>query len=723
MKDRTFYNKLKKLRIELLYLNSYQSIALLTFITVMISMLYGSEYGEPGYKPYVYTTWLPFAFSVYFLKLLITIIYRKNLFITGNDRFWQFVFYFSTFLTGLVIGLSSIFVLGMTNEIDKLFIVLLISGISSGSTSMLSTSMTSFFIFNSLSLFPYIFYYLLLAVPDFRVVGYLLFIFMFTIIFTFFRIYKVLNRSLSLKIENDLIIEKLLQSEDKFTKSFYSGIAPMAMINVKKGIIIDVNKAMSNLLEYSREDFIGKNPYDFSISERPVDFIDIVLDTAREGKISGRNMTLITKNGVIKKCLINIETFKVENDVIAYFMLQDITKMLDYEKNLEYERDRAEEAAKAKANFLASMSHEIRTPMNSILGMTSLAMMSDSDTEKNKYLNTVKDSGEYLLALINDILDFSKIDAGKVEINLTDTSLPKLLDSVYRMMETHILNKKLEFIINTNISVPEFIKCDPERLKQILINLIGNAIKFTPEGSVMVNVRLSDGSGFTHISASGEFIEFSVKDTGIGIPEDKHEEIFKSFTQAQSSTFRKFGGTGLGLTISRQLIRLMEGDIKVISAPGKGSTFAFIIPLIHGEKVVEKTVEFPVSLPGEKKRILVAEDNHLNRKLIEAFMKKLGHEFALAENGEEVIKLLKNRCFDIILMDLEMPVINGYEAMKRIRDGEAGDENRNIIIHAMSAHVMQTTITKCIADGFNGYIIKPIDLKKLKNVLEKHNNI
>jgi PAS domain S-box-containing protein len=568
-----------------------------------------------------------------------------------------------------------------------------------------------------LSLFPYSIYFIFSLKQDYTPVGFLIMLFLATIFITAYRINKTLTRSLNLSIENDSIIDKLSQSEEKFSKSFYSGIAPMAMMRMDNAKFIDANNAMINLIKYTREEIIGKSPYDLELYQKTEDAIDLIVEASKKGHLSNREISLTTGDGKDIHCLVTVENFILNDTIIALVMLQDFTERIENEKQLKIERDRAETAANAKARFLASMSHEIRTPMNSILGMTNLAMLTDKSDERNEYLNVVKDSGNYLMILIDDILDMSKIEAGKVRIDLIDTDTNQLITSVYRAMELLALSKKLTFTKTINPDVPAYIKSAPERLRQILINLIGNAIKFTSRGGITLNVSLSDGSGYDHTSERNEFIEFSITDTGIGIPANKHNLIFESFTQADASTFRKFGGTGLGLSICKQISRLMKGDIKVVSKEGKGSTFSFIVPLIIGEKPSTEDIESQdFHKHGESFKVLIAEDNLMNQKLIEAYMNKLNRNYVIAENGIDVIEKLKNEKFDMVLMDLEMPVLDGYEAMKKIRAGEAGADNSDIIIYAMSAHVMKNTITKCINEGFNGYITKPLDLKKLKHI-------
>ena len=706
---------LNDIRTDILYINSYQSVAILFITALLIVFLFQNTLERYHVYNQILYIWLPFALFSFSLKLALTIAYHRIR--NKNKIFWRKLFYFTTFMSGLVFGSYLFFIRSIDDQIYIFFTVLILGALSSGSVSTHSTSITAFTIFNIFSLFPYALYFIISLKNDYTAVGLLIILFLVTIYITAYRINKILTKSLNLSIENDAIIEKLSQSEEKFSKSFYSGIAPMAMLRFDNARFIDVNDAMMNLIKYSRDEIIGKSPYDLELYNKTEDAIDIIVEASKKGRISNREITLTTSDGQTLHCLITIENFKLNDSIIALVMLQDFTERIEHEKQLKFERDRAETAAGAKTKFLAAMSHEIRTPMNSILGMTNLAMLSENKEERNEYLKVVRDSGSYLMVLINDILDMSKIEAGRVEIDIVDTDLGKLITSVFRSMELLALSKKLTISKNIDPDVPEYIKSAPERLRQILINLIGNSIKFTPDGGITINVSLSDGSGYNHDPEITEFIEFSVTDTGIGIPADKHEIIFESFTQADASTFRKFGGTGLGLSICRQISRLMKGDIKVASEPGKGSTFSFIVPLIAGaEPCSEEIVCYDAQEQRAIDKILIAEDNIMNQKLIEAYMKKLNRNYLIAENGKDVIEKLKDEKFDMVLMDLEMPVLDGYEAMKKIRDGEAGEENRHIIIYAMSSHINKDTINRCIDDGFSGYITKPLDLKKLRDI-------
>ncbi len=707
---------LEDIRTDLLYINSYQSSFALFVMIIITTFLFRETLKHYEVYYQILHVWFPCALGSFTLKLVLTLVYNRKK--VKDKKFWRKVFYVTTAMSGIVFGSFLYFLQAIDNQIYILFIAVLLGALSSGSVSTHSTSMTAFTIFNTLSLFPYSLYFIFSLKENYTIIGLLIILFLVTIYITAYRVNKILSKSFNLSIENEMIIEKLSQSEEKFSKSFYSGIAPMAMLSFDNAQFIDANDAMINLIRYSKDEIIGKSPYDLDLYQKPEDAIDIIKEASKTGHIINREITLTTGEGKKIHCLTTIENFILNDSVIALVMLQDFTERIEHEKQLKFERDRAENAAGAKTKFLAAMSHEIRTPMNSILGMTNLAMLTENNEERNEYLGVVKDSGNYLMVLINDILDMSRIEAGKVKIDYIDTDLDKLITSIYRAMELLVLSKKLTFTKSISADVPLYIKSAPERLRQILINLIGNAMKFTAEGGITLNITLSDGKGYNYESDLKEFIEFSVTDTGIGIPADKHESIFESFTQADASTFRKFGGTGLGLTICRQTVKLFKGDIQVVSAPGKGSTFKFIIPLLIGEKPSMEDIEsYAVHEHAGSMKILIAEDNIMNQKLIEAYMKKLDRKFVIAENGIEAIEKLKSEKFDMVFMDLEMPVLDGYEAMKKIRAGEAGVENAHVLIFAMSAHVLKDTINKCIDDGFTGYITKPLDLKKLREIL------
>ena len=364
----------------------------------------------------------------------------------------------------------------------------------------------------------------------------------------------------------------------------------------------------------------------------------------------------------------------------------------------------AEDAVKSKQQFLSNMSHEIRTPMNAIIGFTKVVLKTDLSEKQKEYLSAIKTSGDALIVLINDILDLAKVDAGKMTFEKTPFKMSVSISAMLHLFETKIQEKNLQLIKEYDNRIPEVLLGDPVRLHQIILNLLSNAVKFTTNGKIIVNIRLlgEDEKKTT--------IEFKVTDTGIGIEEKKISTIFENFQQATSETSRLFGGTGLGLAIVKQLVEQQGGTIHVESKINRGSVFSFILSFKKTNEKAKSEIEL-VKLDTEIKniKVLVVEDIALNQLLMKTLLDDFGFENDIAANGKIAIEKLQAKSYDIVLMDLQMPEMNGFEATEYIRK----KMNSKIPIIALTADVTTVDLAKCKAIGINDYIAKPVDERVL----------
>lgn len=415
-----------------------------------------------------------------------------------------------------------------------------------------------------------------------------------------------------------------------------------------------------------------------------------------------------------------IELYKLFDVALTLKTSKQFEEEIKYRQDLELalvkEKTVAQESQKAKELFLANMSHEIRSPMNAIIGFTRLFNENKSNltTEQRQWLHAIRTSGENLLVIINDILDFSKLNSGKEEFEQNNIVLQEFLFDTINSLSFTATDKNIKLELEVQPELPSIIIGDQVRLNQILLNLLSNAIKFTSAGSVKLKVELIENQ--QEILS----IKFSVTDTGIGISEDKLSKIFESFTQASKSITTQYGGTGLGLTISKKLVELQGGSIDVESEIGKGSTFSFVLPFINpntNESVSTITLvnkdEFK-NLTGLS--VLLFEDNEINQKLAKIILQKNGMKVDIAQNGQLGLELFAKRTHDVILMDLQMPVMDGYETTAYIRNVL----NNDVPIIAMTAHASKSEVDKCKAAGMNDYISKPFDTNNLLNKILIH---
>ncbi len=414
---------------------------------------------------------------------------------------------------------------------------------------------------------------------------------------------------------------------------------------------------------------------------------------------------------------------------------RDVTARKRAEVELAQARDAAEAASRAKSEFMANISHEVRTPLNGIIGMTDLVLASPMGDEPRQYLHLVRSSADSLLHIINDILDFSKVEAGHLQFDAAPFDLAGRLDSTLQPLGLTARRNGLSFDVRVADSVPPVVVGDAGRFGQVLMNLVGNAVKFTLEGGVRVDVDQApscpgDPAGLVRVRAS-------VRDTGIGIPADKHALIFEAFTQADGSTSRRFGGTGLGLAIAARIVKRMGGTLQVSSAPGEGSVFTLVVPFERG-KAEDLTalssdglsrlldhVDAPPPPPSARHvrslrplRVLLVEDNPVNQRLAHEILSRRGHQVTVAENGREALDRLSEATFDIVLMDVQMPEMNGLDATRAIRAGEHST-GRHVPIVAMTAHAMAGDRERCLAAGMDEYLTKPIRAEALISHVER----
>jgi PAS domain S-box-containing protein len=512
-------------------------------------------------------------------------------------------------------------------------------------------------------------------------------------------------------------LDQRLRDQQFYTRSLIESNIDAIMTTDPSGIITDVNKQMEALTGCTRDELIGA-PFKgyFTDPERAEAAIKLVL---AEKKVTDYELTARARDGTRTVVSYNLTTFYDRDRTLrgVFAAARDVTEGKRFEMELKQAKTAAESASRTKSDFLASMSHEIRTPMNAIMGVAALLSKTVLSPEQDKYVRIFRRAGDNLLNLINDILDLSKVEALQLELEQTGFSLSELLEKVEEMVSGKAQEKRLNLVCRIASDVPTNLIGDPTRLQQVLLNLLGNAIKFTETGEVSLHItRDADSSVPTAL-------RFTISDTGIGIEEGKLVRVFERFTQADSSTTRRFGGSGLGLTIAKRLVELMGGRIWAESEVNKGSTFSFTVPFeIRLGAELRKTAPLD-TVPNEALpplRILLVEDSADNRTIIAAFMDDTPYQVEIAENGAIACEKFKTRFYDLVLMDRQMPVMDGLTATRAIRAWELATARPPTPILALTASALKGDREMCLAAGCTAFLTKPIKEEVLLQAIREY---
>lgn len=488
-----------------------------------------------------------------------------------------------------------------------------------------------------------------------------------------------------------------------------------------QGHILYLNSAAENALKPWQTSPIGQNILSYiqlhvPFSEHQLDHQNLTQWLSWGEALRDDNAELKLPEGEVIPISCVLGPIITDNQITGHVaVFRDMRLQKAAEDELRRAKELAEDAAATKASFLATMSHEIRTPLNGVIGTATLLSDTSLDDTQQQYVTTLKRSAEVLLSLINDILDFSKMDAGKLQLESTPFSLNVMLHDLDSMFHDQFQQKGLKAYYQLDPQVPEWLLGDEHRLRQVMINLIGNALKFTKQGGVFVRVQLLE-----QYDQHQSQIRFSVKDTGIGISPAAQARLFEAFTQADSSTTRQFGGTGLGLTISKKIVELMQGQLQVTSTEGKGSQFFFDIRLTKTDcPVTQAPSAAPISQADpHDKYLLLVEDNKINQLVAGKFLQKFGYQYDIAENGAQALERMQTKAYDAILMDCQMPVLDGFEATKRIRLLEQSSQ-RHVPIIGLTANALEGDREKCLACGMDDFTTKPIKIDELEAKLKQ----
>lgn len=524
--------------------------------------------------------------------------------------------------------------------------------------------------------------------------------------------------------DRQLIEQELRLSESKLN-SIFTSVPEAVVVADVRGCIVQCNIATAEIFGFSQTELVGKN-INILMQSHEREVHDGYLDTyAKTGTKRLLNQPRVVqgmrKDGTLFPVRVTVKETRVDDAHFFIGVIQDFTAIQNTQNLLIEAKNKAEQANRMRGEFLANMSHEIRTPMNGILGMTELAMSThDSQTQK-EYLSLARDSASHLLHIINQILDFSKIEAGALELEALTVSPAQLVRHTARSLEQLAQAKGVTLRVNNDPAMPELVWMDPVRVRQVLTNLIGNAIKFTEDGAITVDSTVHPGTSKDTVT-----LQIAVTDTGIGFDASRAEALFSPFTQADGSITRSFGGTGLGLAITRSLMQLMGGDVTATSQQGQGACFTISLPVrcvtdISADTVVSGALprEVDAQPAMQPMSVLLVEDHEINRKLAQIMLQRMGHQFVLANDGQQALDCLDKESFDVVLLDVMMPVMDGLTALRIWREREAARQLPRTTILMVTAHAMTGDRERFMAAGADGYVSKPMSEASLRKEMNR----